>query len=236
MLGMGWTEIGFVLVIALVVLGPEKLPQAARYLGKAIRMLRKATADIRRAIEIESVRDELKTQLSSATSNLTDPYKSIQNEEKKWKTNLEQALSNAPPGTVGAAAAEEDDAIWALTENVVVAPVVVANGLAEQASVPMVAVPVHLLGDVRTTPVWGGISGIKQWLEQERVYGPGRPHSAEVTAFAMPRAVFRRTPGTQVSRTGVAVQSQNELATAVTIAPQALRTTAPQEACQKEAS
>ncbi len=43
--GLGFWEIVLILVIALIVLGPNKLPDVARTLGKTLRSLRKATSD-----------------------------------------------------------------------------------------------------------------------------------------------------------------------------------------------
>lgn len=42
MFGIGWTEILIILVVALLVLGPDRLPGIARSLGRGLRDLRKA--------------------------------------------------------------------------------------------------------------------------------------------------------------------------------------------------
>jgi len=42
MFGVGWTEILVVLVVALLVLGPNKLPDIAKGLGRSLRDFRKA--------------------------------------------------------------------------------------------------------------------------------------------------------------------------------------------------
>ena len=44
----------FVLVIALVVIGPGKLPEVGTALGKTIREFRKATSEVQTAVKIES--------------------------------------------------------------------------------------------------------------------------------------------------------------------------------------
>ena len=43
--GLGFWEIVLILLVALIVLGPNKLPDIARTLGKTLRSLRKATSD-----------------------------------------------------------------------------------------------------------------------------------------------------------------------------------------------
>ena len=53
---IGLWEIGFILIIALIIWGPNKLPEIARTLGKAVRALKKASFDLTTAVtkEIES--------------------------------------------------------------------------------------------------------------------------------------------------------------------------------------
>ncbi len=53
MFGMSGTELIIVLVVALLVLGPQKLPELARQLGKGLREFRKATEGIRNTVEQE---------------------------------------------------------------------------------------------------------------------------------------------------------------------------------------
>jgi sec-independent protein translocase protein TatB len=51
MFGLGMGEIMVILVVALLVLGPQKLPDAAKQIGKAIRELRKHTQNLQETIE-----------------------------------------------------------------------------------------------------------------------------------------------------------------------------------------
>lgn len=50
MFGIGFTEIVVILIIALIVLGPDKLPELAKALGRAMREFRTATDDIKRSV------------------------------------------------------------------------------------------------------------------------------------------------------------------------------------------
>jgi len=60
---MGFTEILFIAIIAIIVLGPDKLPEAmvqiGRFVGKIKKMWRDATADIRRELELEEMKEEM---------------------------------------------------------------------------------------------------------------------------------------------------------------------------------
>src|SRR5215208_3335435 len=51
MFGLGFGEIMIILVLALVLLGPQRLPDAAKQLGKAMRDFKKATDDVRGQFE-----------------------------------------------------------------------------------------------------------------------------------------------------------------------------------------
>jgi Tat protein translocase TatB subunit len=54
MFGMGMGEIVLIAIVALLVVGPERLPGAAKAIGKGIRDLRKQTKDLQDTIEKDS--------------------------------------------------------------------------------------------------------------------------------------------------------------------------------------
>jgi sec-independent protein translocase protein TatB len=56
MFGMSGTELAIVLILALLLLGPSKMPELARSLGKAVRDFKRATNDIRGTVESEFYR------------------------------------------------------------------------------------------------------------------------------------------------------------------------------------
>lgn len=51
MFGIGFPELLLILVIALVILGPDKLPQIARAVGRGLYEIRRATEEVRAEIE-----------------------------------------------------------------------------------------------------------------------------------------------------------------------------------------
>lgn len=59
---IGTTEILLILVIALLIFGPKKLPDLGRSLGKAIREVRRASSDLKETLEREV--DEVKREES----------------------------------------------------------------------------------------------------------------------------------------------------------------------------
>lgn len=48
---LGFGEILIILILALVVFGPRRLPEMGRTIGKSLRELRRATSDIRTELE-----------------------------------------------------------------------------------------------------------------------------------------------------------------------------------------
>jgi TatA/E family protein of Tat protein translocase len=69
MFGLGMGELLIILAIALIFLGPKRLPDVATSLGKAIRGFRKATRDLSDQLEID---DEVKKPLRELQSALRD--------------------------------------------------------------------------------------------------------------------------------------------------------------------
>ncbi|MBF0133621.1 MAG: twin-arginine translocase subunit TatB [Magnetococcales bacterium] len=53
MLGLGWIEIFVIIIVALLVIGPENLPEVARTLAKTLRQVRRVVADVRNSINLE---------------------------------------------------------------------------------------------------------------------------------------------------------------------------------------
>ena len=78
MFDIGFWEMAFIGVIALVVIGPERLPGAARtvglWVGKGRRMLAEVQADVKKEIDAQDLAQvkELKNELTSATRELSD--------------------------------------------------------------------------------------------------------------------------------------------------------------------
>jgi sec-independent protein translocase protein TatB len=69
MFGLGMGELIVILAIALIFLGPKRLPDVATSLGKAIRSFRKATNDLTSQLEID---DAVKNPLRELQSALRD--------------------------------------------------------------------------------------------------------------------------------------------------------------------
>lgn len=74
MFGLGPTELIVILILGVLLLGPQRIPEAAASLGKAIRSFRRATRELRDQIDIE---DEVRRPLEDLRAALRDeppPY------------------------------------------------------------------------------------------------------------------------------------------------------------------
>lgn len=70
MFDIGFGELLLIAVVALVVLGPERLPGAARTLGALLRRARDGWNSVRSEVEREMQTDELRRQMKDAAQEL----------------------------------------------------------------------------------------------------------------------------------------------------------------------
>jgi sec-independent protein translocase protein TatA len=63
---LGFQEILLILVLALLIFGPRKLPEIGRTLGKSLAEFRRATNELKRSIEQEVQAEEIQATLKSA--------------------------------------------------------------------------------------------------------------------------------------------------------------------------
>jgi len=77
MFGIGVQEFGLILVVALLVFGPKKLPELARMLGRGMGEFRRASNDLRQSLALDDLQNDLRKDLHSAQSMLKPDLKSI---------------------------------------------------------------------------------------------------------------------------------------------------------------
>ncbi|OWQ93675.1 twin-arginine translocase subunit TatB [Roseateles aquatilis] len=109
MVDFGFDKLALIGAVALVVLGPERLPRVARtvghLLGKAQRYVSDVKAEVNRSIELEELQ-KMKGQFETAVS---DVHSSVRQEMDSASQSLQSTWSDlsidgtAPDGTIGGA-------------------------------------------------------------------------------------------------------------------------------------
>lgn len=94
MFGIGFTELLLILVIALIVLGPEKLPDLAKALGRAFAEFKKASEELKKSIEVPDNPPGPKPEKYSSKDS-SEKTSSASKDEKKDSPQEEQADKKA---------------------------------------------------------------------------------------------------------------------------------------------
>jgi sec-independent protein translocase protein TatB len=96
MIDLGISKLALIGAVALIVIGPEKLPRVARtigaLLGKAQRYVADVKAEVNRSVDLEELR-KVKTTVEDAAR---DVEHSVQNVDQQWTTATEDDTLTGP--------------------------------------------------------------------------------------------------------------------------------------------
>ena len=99
MIDFGFDKIALIGAVALIVIGPEKLPRVARtvghFIGKAQRYVADVKAEVNRSIELEDLK-KMKTEFEDAARNV---HSSVSGELRQTAADLERSVHDEPVGS-----------------------------------------------------------------------------------------------------------------------------------------
>jgi len=72
MFGIGMPEMILILAIALIVIGPKKLPDLAKSLGRAFAEFKRATSELKETLEIDNELKEVKSTFDDMSKEIKD--------------------------------------------------------------------------------------------------------------------------------------------------------------------
>ena len=118
MLDLGLTKMALIGVVALVVLGPERLPRVARtagaLFGRAQRYINDVKAEVTREIELDELR-RMKTEFEAAASNVET---SVHDNLRKHEAELNDAWNSGTsvsPSIAGGALEDVGNSSWPIS-------------------------------------------------------------------------------------------------------------------------
>lgn len=72
MFGIGMPEMLLILAIALIVIGPKKLPDLAKSLGRAFAEFKRATSELKESFEIDSELKDIRTTFDGMSNEIKE--------------------------------------------------------------------------------------------------------------------------------------------------------------------
>lgn len=119
MFDIGFSEVFVIAIVALIVLGPERLPKAARFAGLWVRRARAQWYSVKSELENELADEELKRSLRQAQSDLRDAQAQLRDSGQAMRNEVDELnrriaapagaqgpAEEVPPAQAGATAAE----------------------------------------------------------------------------------------------------------------------------------
>jgi sec-independent protein translocase protein TatB len=105
MFDIGFSEIVVIAVVALIVIGPERLPKAARTLGHLFGRLQRYVADVKSDINREMELDELRKLQQQVTSAAQEIETSVSAAARDFESGVRSVEADLDPSTGAATTA-----------------------------------------------------------------------------------------------------------------------------------
>lgn len=157
MFDIGFSEVFVIAIVALLVLGPERLPKAARFAGLWVRRARAQWYSVKSELENELADEELKRSLRQTQDDLRDAQNSLRASGEAMRREFDEIDRNVtgrPAPTTGENAADEGHvpAAMAVAESPAAetpAPAIGADHAPPRSGEPAVAADASSTGEPR---------------------------------------------------------------------------------------
>lgn len=92
MFDVGFSELLIIAVVALLVLGPERLPKATRFAGLWVRKARAQWYSVKSEFEFEMAQEEMKKHLQDVENTIKAPVLQLQEDFQEASSDLEKTV------------------------------------------------------------------------------------------------------------------------------------------------
>ena len=100
MFGIGTPELLVILAVALIVIGPKKLPDLAKSLGRALGEFKRATNDLKQSIEQETGLGDVRDQIRNVKNDVLTSVNPLNQYHSEAKTDTEKDTAAGPSSAV----------------------------------------------------------------------------------------------------------------------------------------
>lgn len=143
MFDIGFSELLVVFVVALLILGPERLPHAARTAGLWVRKIRRSINSVQREINAQLDHEELQQKIGETNQRLLKEGQAIQNTITPYPEEHKTEVSEPEPLKASAADTENQEKESEVPGD---------DGITLSASDKSESIEPSLLDDVEKTP------------------------------------------------------------------------------------
>ncbi|MDP1673593.1 MAG: Sec-independent protein translocase protein TatB [Burkholderiales bacterium] len=105
MFDIGFSELMIIAVVALIVIGPEKLPKVARTAGHLFGRMQRYVNDVKADISREMALDDLRKLQASMQETAQSLEQSVNDTVRSAESEMNRIAGDAPPADGGSAAA-----------------------------------------------------------------------------------------------------------------------------------